>query len=86
MCDGFWLQNVLEPTRGRIGDTPVLDLVFSNKEGIISDLEIKSPLGKSDYSFLTFNVHIFQNTGKTIKQLRYYDKGDYTQNERSFEK
>ena len=79
MRDGFWIQNVFEPTRGRKGDTPaVLDLVFSNEKGIISDLEIKSPVGKSDHSLLTYTVNSFHKTGKSVKKIIFYDKGDYS--------
>ena len=46
---------MLEPTSGRGTDTPtLLDLVFSNEEGMISNICIEAPLDKSDHTTITF--------------------------------
>ena len=50
--DTYMHQHVLEPTRGRDNPT-LLDLIFTNEEGIIERIEHKSPLGKSDHGTST---------------------------------
>ena len=78
MRDGYWIQNVKVPTRGRKNNIPsVLDLIISNEENIISNLEITSPLGKSDHSILNFNINSYLDSGRITKTIKYYDKGNY---------
>ncbi|VDI46292.1 Hypothetical predicted protein [Mytilus galloprovincialis] len=75
--DCFLYQHVLKPTRGRINQDPhILDLLLTNEEGMISDVEYLSPLGKSDHSVLTFkfNCYIEETNSERIKF--YYDKAD----------
>ena len=52
----FFFQHVKNPTReGGLDTSNVLNLKFTNEEGMISDLEYGcSPLGKSDHSVLKF--------------------------------
>ena len=53
--DCFWWHHMLEPTHGGGTDTPsLLSLVISYAEGIISDICINAPLGKSDHATITF--------------------------------
>ena len=53
--DAYFYQYVTLPTRGRLGNKPsIMDLVLTNEEGMVSDLELWSPLGKSDHSCLSF--------------------------------
>jgi hypothetical protein len=60
----FLIPHVNKPTRWRGTDTPhVLDLVFTNEENMVSELEYLSPLGKSDHcvlcaTFLMSNGHV----------------------------
>ena len=50
----FLFQHVTSLTRGRSNNKPsLIDLIFTNEEGMISDLEILSPLGKSDHACLS---------------------------------
>ena len=50
-------QHVHSPTRYRLGETPnVLDLVFSNEEGMIRNMEYLPGLAKSDHVVLRFIV------------------------------
>ena len=53
--DCFWWHHMLEPTHGRGTDTPsLLDLVFSNEEGMINDICIEGPCDESDHTSITF--------------------------------
>ena len=46
----YWEQHVKEPTRGRGTDkTSLLDLVLTNEEGMVQELDIEAPLGASDH-------------------------------------
>jgi len=77
--DCFLQQHVTKPTRARIDKEPhILDLVLTNEEGMISNMEYYSPLGKSDHSVLhfKFNCYIQQENTERIKY--YYDKADFT--------
>lgn len=57
--DMFLSQLVDKPTRFRHGQKPsLLDLILTNKEELISNLEYHSPLGKSDHVTLCFEVAI----------------------------
>ena len=67
----------MEPTRKRGKDNPsTLDLLFSNEEHMISDLEIIAPLGSSDHSILKFNF-VCHSKNQDPKIKVYYIKGDY---------
>ena len=51
MRDRVYLyQHITKPTRTRQGQEPsILNLVLSNEEGMIQDIEYLSPFGKSDH-------------------------------------
>ena len=75
--DCYLFQHVCEPTRVRGADEPnVLDLVFSNEEGMIRNLVQEAPLGKSDHSVLRFTVKCTPE--KPPPQIKsYYEKANY---------
>ena len=53
--DAFLYQHVSGYTRGRAGNKPsLIDLVLTNEEGMVSDLEILSPIGLSDHACISF--------------------------------
>ena len=53
------VQLVTEPTRFRSGQTPsLLDLVLTNQSNLVGDVQVSSPMGKSDHAVLEFNVQI----------------------------
>ena len=61
-------QHISKPTRCRGNDDPsIIDLLFTNEEMQISNLEHHSPLGASDHSVITFdfNFHTEQPTAST---------------------
>ena len=75
--DCFLSQHVTEPTRKRGQDTQsVLDLIFTNEENMIDDLEFLSPLGHSDHSILNFSIPCQIEHGATKIKVQY-EKGDY---------
>lgn len=55
--DSYLHQHVRLPTRFRLDETPnVLDLIFSNEEGMVKDLEHLPGLGNSDHVVLSFTL------------------------------
>ena len=55
--DSFLFQHVCHPTRFRLGETPnVLDLVITNEEGMVRNLDHIPGLGSSDHVVLKFTL------------------------------
>ena len=53
--DCLLFQHAMQPTRFRDGVSPsLLDLVFTNEEGMLTNLQYSPGLGKSDHVLLTF--------------------------------
>ena len=53
--DSYLHQHVKNLTRPRANQCPsILDLVLTNEENMISDLQFMAPLGKSDHAVLSF--------------------------------
>ena len=76
--DSFLHQHIREPTRCRVGQSPsTIDLVFSNEEGMVSDVRHLSPLGKSDHCVICFKFQCSTDTNMKFKPRFIYDKGDY---------
>ena len=78
--DSYLVQHVTQPTRIRTGNEPsVLDLIFTNEEGMMSDLNYQSSLGKSDHLLISFSFNcyttaVFQGS----QQVKYnYHRGNY---------
>ncbi|KAH3694001.1 hypothetical protein DPMN_081440 [Dreissena polymorpha] len=70
--DSFWYQHVHEPTRGRgDADPSLLDVIFSNEEGMINSVSIENPLGKSDHSVITFNFSGYSQNHHAKKRLNF---------------
>ena len=75
--DSFLFQHVTQPTRHRGSDEPsILDLVLTNEEMQISNIEYESPLGKSDHSSLIFDFHCYTETKKLTESYNY-NKADF---------
>ena len=76
--DSFMIQHVREPTRYRNEEQPnILDLIFTNEEGMISDLKYCEPIGNSDHVTLLFNLLTGSEDKHEIRQTLRYFKGDY---------
>ena len=76
--DCYFFQHVSDFTRGRGSNkSSILDLILSNEEGMVSDINVDVPLGKSDHAAIgfTFNVHLDCLTND--KQVYQYNKADF---------
>ena len=74
--DNYLHQHVNKPTRGRGSDTPnLLDLIMTNEEQMITDIDHQSPLGKSDHNVLSLRVNCYSNT--YARKKTYYNKANY---------
>ncbi len=77
--EGLLIQHIKEPTRWRDGQqSNTLDLLFTNKDGLVSDVEILPPLGKSDHGIIAFNLHCVYNECTVPKTKTLFNKGVYT--------
>ena len=85
--DGFLFQHVLQPTRVRGENEPsTLDLLLTNEEGMVDEIELVSPLGKSDHGVLSFLFHCY-NTELTDAPNKFlFNKGDYNKMEEELRK
>ena len=71
-------QHVSNPTRGRgTTNTNLLDLILSNEEDNIGEIEYLSPLGKSDHCVITFNILCKVITNKYTKKRKLFNKANY---------
>ena len=76
--DLYWHQHVTSPTRYRDGVEPsLLDLILTNDEHLVENLEHLSPLGKSDHSMLSFEMKIKDTSNYQPRTVFNYDKGNY---------
>jgi hypothetical protein len=76
--DCFLDQHISEPTRGRGETKPsTIDLLFSKEEGMVDNIDISPPLGKSDHSLILFVFNIYVENQNTSKIRYKYDKADF---------
>ncbi len=76
--DNYAFQHIKKATRWRGDDIPsILDLIITNEEGMVTDLEYSSPLGKSDHCVVNFKFNCYANLKNTSKVKRQYHKGKY---------
>ena len=81
--DNFLTQTVNRPTRFRDGQTPALDdLVITNREELIKNIEYLPPLGKSDHICMDIKIAVGKNTSNNSQVTKdtklMYHRGDYT--------
>ena len=58
--DCFLHQHITEPTRCRVGHEPhTLDLVMSNEEGMVQNIDFHPGLGHSDHIIITFDLECY---------------------------
>lgn len=76
--DCYFVQHVQEITRFRGESTgTMLDLIFSNDVFLIEDIEVNSPLGKSDHACVSFNCDLKPQQKKRKKTVFMYEKADW---------
>jgi hypothetical protein len=56
----------------------VIDLVFPSEEGVLENLNINPPLGKSDHSVIEMECNLRSISDNKKKTWYKYDKGDYS--------
>ena len=68
----------MQPTQVRHRQEPaILDLVLTNEEGMIENIEYGNPLGKSDHLVLTFEFKCYTKQHTKNKKIQMYAKGKY---------
>ncbi|CAG2252905.1 unnamed protein product [Mytilus edulis] len=76
--DNYLYQHVTKPTRWRGSDTPhVLDLIFTNEENMVSDIEYLTPLGKRDHYGIQFQYNCYTKLKIDNRTKICYDRGNY---------
>ena len=75
--DCFWHQHVYKPTRFRNDQASTLDLIFTNEENDVKDIEVLPGLGSSDHGIVTGKFVCTWKSRVTQKPRRLYQKGDY---------
>ncbi|CAC5401807.1 unnamed protein product [Mytilus coruscus] len=76
--ENFLFQHVTRPTRWRGTNTPhTLDLILTNEENMISNLEYQSPLGKSDHCTMKFDFSCYTNIKSKPKIIKLFSIGNY---------
>ena len=85
--DNFLYQHARQPTHHRLGENSnILDVVFSNEEGLVSPIEHYSGLGKSDHECLVFNVICNKQLITNNSTRRNIFKANFTEIEKHLER
>lgn len=75
--DCFFFQHVERFTRKRGNDDPsTLDLILTDEEMQVSEVQYLAPLGKSDHCVILFDFHCYLDFTKPKASFQY-PKGDY---------
>ena len=70
-------QHIFQPTRYRANQEPsLLDLIFTNEEGMLQDLSHHPGLGESDHECLVFQLNCYKEEVTKTSRLNF-QKGDY---------
>ena len=70
-------QHIFEPTRYRENQEPsLLDLIFTNEEGMLQDLTHRPGLGESDHECLNFQLNCYKEEISKASRPNFL-KGDY---------
>ncbi len=78
ILDMFLYQQITEYTRYREQQKrSLLDLILTNEEGMVNDIQYVSPLDKSDHVCLIFNTNMYASTIENIKPRYAYHRGNY---------
>ena len=78
--DCFLYQHVQNPTHSRKNQTEnILDLIFTNEDGMIEDIKYEAPLGKSDHLVLKFDYMCYKKETQVLTSKFNYNKGNYEQ-------
>ena len=76
--NNYLTQHITKPTRVRGTDTPnILDLLLTDEERIIRNIEHHSPLGKSDHAVLKFEILCYSKVKQYKKMKYFFDSANY---------
>lgn len=74
MEDSFLSQLVSEPTRGGA----LLDLLFTNGEGLVGDMVVRDCLGYNDHDIMEFSIRGETRRGINITSTRDFQRPDFS--------
>ena len=76
--DWFLFQHSTQPTHYRAKQRAnILDVVMTNEEGMVEDLEIGEPVGRSDHVVMSWSLKCYADSIKTCVIKYVYDKGNF---------
>ena len=75
--DCCWHQHVHKPTRFRNNQASTLDLIFTNEEMDVKNIEVLPGLGSSDHGIVVGDFVCEWKNRVVHKPRRLYQKGDY---------
>lgn len=77
--DSDWHQVVTQATRFRTNQTPsLLDLVMTNEEELITNVDYLPPIGKSDHCIISFHVqYLIDAKAQPLTYKRMFNKIDF---------
>ena len=76
--DSYMFQHIKTPTRARIDQQPtVLDLVISNEEGMVDNVNMESPLGKSDHACVNFKFLCEKAKTERPRKKYLFDRANF---------
>ncbi|MES9884664.1 MAG: reverse transcriptase family protein, partial [Sedimenticola sp.] len=76
--DNYMFQHVKSATRYRAGEIDsILDLIFTNEENMVDNIEYLPPLGKSDHLTLVFRLKLYIDKPKCTEKRYNFFKGKY---------
>ena len=78
--DCFLYQKVTTPTHQRRGQQAnTLDVVFTNEDGMVGEVEHTAPIGKSHHGTLIFKFCVYKDKPNHSQKKFKFDQGDYDQ-------
>ena len=68
----FLFQHVMQPTRYRQGERPeILDLIFSNEDGMVTNIDHLSGIGLSDHICIQFTIQCYNEERREVIKPDY---------------
>ena len=74
IADNYLHQHIQEPTRWRGSNIPsLLDLVLTNEESMVMNLDVQGPVGNSDHAVIVFKFNCYaEETTETYTKIKYH--------------
>ena len=77
--DTYLHQHVTVAPRNRVGQrTSMFDLILTNDENMVDNLEVHSPPGNSDHGCLKFHLRCCRERKVQQRKMYLYDEGNYS--------